>query len=95
MAARKKVKQRMKLVLFGFEAVVILVMLGVLYLVMNHSSEGPKVAEMDPQVLEIHEEIRQLKEEAVGIGKASEKTAGTMEERDFGCGKEVVFIERL
>ncbi len=63
MAARKKVKQRMKLVLFGFEAVVILVMLGVLYLVMNHSSEGPKVAEMDPQVLEIHEEIRQLKEE--------------------------------
>ena len=29
------------------------------------------------------------------IGKTSEKTAGTMEERDSGCGKRTVFIKGL
>lgn len=64
-AVRKKgnSRQKRKLVLFGFELVVIMIMLAVLYLVMNESSEGPMMAELDPQVLEIHEEIQQLKEE--------------------------------
>ena len=64
-AAKRKgsARQKRKMVLFGFEIAVIMIMLGVLYLVMNESSEGPKMAELDPQVLEIHEEIQLLKEE--------------------------------
>lgn len=60
---KNKSRQKRKLVLFGVEIVIIMVMLAVLYLVMNESSEGPMMAELDPQVLEIHEEIQQLKEE--------------------------------
>ena len=64
-AVRKKRagRRKAKLILFGIELIVIIVMLVVLYLVLNKSSEGPKVAELDPQVLEIHEEVQQLKEE--------------------------------
>lgn len=60
-ANRKRSKS--KLILFAVEIIIILIMLVVLYLVMNKSSEGPKMAELDPQVLEIHEEVQQLKEE--------------------------------
>ena len=63
MKRKTSAKQKARLVLFGVEIMVILIMLGILYLVMNHSSEGPRMAELDPEVLEIHEEIRQLKEE--------------------------------
>ncbi len=49
--------------LFGFEVAVILIMLFILYLVMNEANEGPRMVELDPEVLEIHEEIRQMKEE--------------------------------
>ena len=56
-------RSRTKLILFGIEIVIILIMLLVLYLVMHKSSEGPKMAELDPQVLEIHEEVKHLKEE--------------------------------
>ena len=56
-------RQKAKLILFGVEIVIIMIMLVVLYLVMSKSSEGPKMADLDPQVLEIHEEIQLLKEE--------------------------------
>ena len=64
-AGRKRgvARSRTKLILFGIEIVIILIMLLVLYLVMHKSSEGPKMAELDPQVLEIHEEVKHLKEE--------------------------------
>ena len=64
-AGRKRgvARSRTKLILFGIEIVIILIMLFVLYLVMHKSSEGPKMAELDPQVLEIHEEVKHLKEE--------------------------------
>ncbi len=56
-------RSKTKLILFGIEIAIILIMLFVLYLVMHKSSEGPKMADLDPQVLEIHEEVKQLKEE--------------------------------
>jgi len=61
--SRRRSRSRSKLILFGIEIVIILVMLVALYLVMHKSSEGPKMADLDPQVLEIHEEVKQLKEE--------------------------------
>ena len=63
MEARRGVKRKAKWILFGVEVAVILGMLVVLYLVMSRPSEGPRMVELDPQVLEIHEEVRQLKEE--------------------------------
>ncbi len=60
---RRKGRSKAKLIFFGIEMIIILAMLVVLYLVLNKSSEGPKMAELDPQVLEIHEEVQQLKEE--------------------------------
>lgn len=56
-------KHKMKLILFVIEIVIILVMLAVLYLVMNKSSEGPKVVQLNPEVLEIHEEVQQQTQE--------------------------------
>lgn len=49
-----------KAILFGLEVIVILAMLATLYLVMVRSGEGPKMAELNPQKLEIHEEVKQL-----------------------------------
>ncbi len=60
---RRLSRSKTKLILFGIEIVIILIMLTVLYLVMHKSSDGPKMAELDPQVLEIHENVQQLKEE--------------------------------
>ncbi len=59
MGARKK----WKIVLFAVEAVIIVVMLAVLYLVMSKSGDGPSMIEMDPTTLEIHEAVQQEKEE--------------------------------
>ncbi len=55
--------RKAKYILFAVEIVVIVAMLVVLFLVMNKTSEGPKVATLNPKVLEIHEEVQQLKEE--------------------------------
>ncbi len=65
MAAKGKMsgKQKAKIILFGVEIVIILVMVAVLYLVMNKSGEGPKMAKLDPKTLEIHEEVQQLSQE--------------------------------
>ena len=61
MEAKEKMskKQKMKVLLFVTEIGIILVMLAVLYIVMNKSSEGPKMVQMNPEVLEIHEEVQQ------------------------------------
>lgn len=56
-------KQKMKVLLFVTEIGIILVMLAVLYIVMNKSSEGPKMVQMNPEVLEIHEEVQQQTQE--------------------------------
>lgn len=56
-------KQKMKVILFAVETVIILGMLAALYMVMNKASEGPKIAKLDPQTLEIHEEVQQLTQE--------------------------------
>lgn len=65
MAEKEKMgmKQKVKIILFSVEIVVILAMLAALYVVMNKTSEGPKMVELDPKVLEIHEEVQQQKEE--------------------------------
>ena len=55
--------RKAKYILFAVEIVVIVAMLVGLFLVMNKTSEGPKVATLNPKVLEIHEEVQQLKEE--------------------------------
>jgi len=58
-----RTKQKMKIVFFAVEIIIIIGMLAVLYLVMSKSGEGPKMAELDPEKLEIHEEVQQQKEE--------------------------------
>lgn len=60
--ARKSNSKR-KIIIFGFEIVIILAMVAVLYFVMNTSKEGPKVTVLDPEQLAIPEEIKQAKEE--------------------------------
>ena len=63
METKQSGKRKIRLIFFCIEVVIILIMLGILYLVMSHTSEGPRMAELDPEVLEIHEDIQQLKEE--------------------------------
>lgn len=60
---KRKSMSKAKMILFGIEIVIILAMLTGLYLVMSKSSDGPAMTELDPQVLEIHEEVKQLAEE--------------------------------
>lgn len=61
--ADRKKRQKMKMILFAIELVIIMVMLAALYLIMNRTSEGPKMVEMNPAELEIHENVQQQKEE--------------------------------
>ncbi|MCM1188909.1 MAG: LCP family protein [bacterium] len=61
--AQKRKSSKRKMIVFGVELVVILAMVGVLYLVMNTSTAGPKVTVLDPEDLAIPEEIQQAKEE--------------------------------
>lgn len=56
-------KQKRKVIIFAVEIVVILIMIAVLWLVMNKTSEGPKVTVLDPTELEIHDQVQQQKEE--------------------------------
>lgn len=56
-------KQKMKIALCVVEVIVIVAMLTVLYLVMSSTSEGPKVHPLNPAELEIHEEVKQQKDE--------------------------------
>ncbi|MCQ2539129.1 MAG: LCP family protein [Acetatifactor sp.] len=67
--AAKKAKSKRKIIIFAIEILIILAMVGVLYLVMNTSKEGPKVTVLDPGKLEIPEEIVQAKEEGTSTMK--------------------------
>ena len=56
-------KRRSKMILFAVEIVIILVMVAVLYLVMNKSSEGPKMASLNEEELAIPSQVQEMKEE--------------------------------
>jgi len=56
-------KQKRKVIIFAVEIVIILIMVGVLWLVMNKTTEGPKVTYLDTEKLEIHEQVQEQKEE--------------------------------
>ncbi len=58
-----KARQRVKVVIFSIEFIIIVGMLVTLYLVMSKSGEGPKMAKLNPEVLEIDEQVQQEKEE--------------------------------
>ncbi len=58
-AARQRgARSKTKIVIFVVELIIILVMVAVLYLVMNRTSEGPKVTVLEPDKLEIHQEVQ-------------------------------------
>ena len=64
MSARQRAaRQRRKMILFAVEIVIILIMAAVLYLVMNKTSEGPKMVTMDPGKLAIPSEVVERGEE--------------------------------
>lgn len=62
-AKRSAGKQKAKLVFLIVEIIIILTMMVVLYLVMNKTSEGPKVTYLDPKAVEIAPEVEEQKEE--------------------------------
>ncbi|MCI9336185.1 MAG: LCP family protein [Lachnospiraceae bacterium] len=64
MSARQRAaKRRRKMILFVVEIIIILVMVAVLYLVMNKTSEGPKMASLNEEDLAIPSNIQEMKEE--------------------------------
>ena len=60
---QRAAKQRRKMILFAFEIIIILVMIVLLYLVMNRTSEGPKVTVMDTEKLAIPSQVQEMEEE--------------------------------
>lgn len=63
-SAKKQVaRQRRKIILFAVEIIIILIMAAILYMVMNKTSEGPKVVNMDPEKLAIPSEVIEKTEE--------------------------------
>ncbi len=57
-------RQRGKMILFVVEIIIIIVMIVVLCLVMNSkAAQGPKISDLDPKLVEIHEEVKQQEEE--------------------------------
>ena len=59
-AKQRAAKKRRKVIIFGIEIVVILVMVAVLYLVMTHTNnEGPKFTVLETEELRIPEEVQQ------------------------------------
>lgn len=59
-AKKRQARQRRKIIIFAVEIVVILAMVAVLYLVMSQTNtEGPVVTVLEPDQLEIHEEVVQ------------------------------------
>jgi len=63
MEDKMKLRKKSKIILFAIEVVIIIAMMAVLYLVMSRSGEGPKMVSLNPEHLEIHEEVQQQKEE--------------------------------
>lgn len=62
-AKQQEAKKRRKAIIFAVEIMIILVMVAVLWLVMEKTPEGPNVTVLDPQELEIHEEVQLAREE--------------------------------
>lgn len=62
-ARQRAARQRRKMILFAFEIIIILVMVALLYLVMNKTSEGPKVTVLDEAKLAIPSQVQEMKEE--------------------------------
>lgn len=60
---RNASKQKRKMVLFAVEIIIILIMVAVLYLVMNKTSDGPKVTVLDEEELQIPSEVKVMEEE--------------------------------
>lgn len=59
-AKQRAAKKRRKVIIFGVEIAVILIMVAVLYLVMTHTNnEGPKVTVLETEELRIPEEVQQ------------------------------------
>ena len=61
--SKRAARQKRKMILFAFEIIIILVMVVVLYLVMNKTSEGPKMVTLDPKNLAIPTEVIEKTEE--------------------------------
>lgn len=61
-AALQKRKKKRRIIIFAIEIEIILIMLGVLYVVMNVSNEGPKFTVIDPSEV-VPSEIQQAKDE--------------------------------
>lgn len=59
-ARQASAKSKKKLIIFAVELIIIMVMVAVLYLVMNPTgaAAGPKVTVLEPDNLEIHEEVQ-------------------------------------
>ncbi len=62
-AKARAARQRRKMILFLFEIIIILVMVAVLYLVMNKTTEGPKMASLNEEELAIPSQVQEMKEE--------------------------------
>lgn len=62
-AKQRAARQKRKMILFAIEIIVILLMIAVLYLVMNKTSDGPKVTVLDTEKLAIPSQVQELKEE--------------------------------
>lgn len=60
--AQREAKQKRKLIIFGVEVIVILIMVGVLYLVLNTTDTEPHFTALDPENLNIPEQIQAQKE---------------------------------
>ena len=58
-AKQRAAREKRKVVIFEIELIIILIMIAVLYLVLNKAKEGPKVTYLEPEKLEIHEEVQE------------------------------------
>ncbi len=56
-AKEYRARKRKKYIIFAVELIVILAMVAILYVVMTQASEGPKVTVLEPEQLEIPEEV--------------------------------------
>ena len=61
--SKRAARQKRKMILFAFEIIIIVLMVVGLYLVMNKTSEGPKMVTLDPKNLAIPTEVIEKTEE--------------------------------
>ncbi|MCM1063955.1 MAG: LCP family protein [Eubacterium sp.] len=62
-AKQQEAKKKRKVIIFAVEILIILIMIAVLWLVMEKTPEGPSVTVLDPEELEIHEDVQLAREE--------------------------------